>query len=54
MKTLTLDADALVVESFAIASIAVPAAKPTTTATGMNTREPGCTLPELCGTTPLF
>jgi hypothetical protein len=53
MKTLTLNVDALVVESFPIGSMAVLAARPTTTGTGMNTNEPGCTLPELCGTTPL-
>ena len=54
MKTLTLDPDALVVESFPIGSTAVLAVRPTTTTgTGMNTNEPGCTLPELCGTTPM-
>ena len=53
MKTLTLDPDALVVESFPVASMAVLAFRPTTTGTGMNTNEPGCTLPELCGTTPM-
>jgi hypothetical protein len=54
MKPLTLDPDALVVESFPIASASALAIRPTTTGgTGMNTNEPGCTLPELCGTTEM-
>lgn len=53
MKTRTLAVDALVVESFPTGSNAV-LALPTTDATGMRTNERGCTLPELCGTTPLF
>lgn len=52
MPRLTLNIEALVVQSFSIDSPAVLAAWPTTTRTGMNTNEPGCTLPELCGTTP--
>jgi hypothetical protein len=50
MKKLTLSLDALTVESFPTASsvvLEVPTTRP------MNTNEPGCTLPELCGTTPL-
>lgn len=49
-----LNLEALVVESFSTGSAAL-ALRPTTTGTGtgMNTNEPGCTLPELCGTTPM-
>lgn len=51
MPKLTLNIEALRVESFATASAGFPAVRPTTTNTGMNTREPGCTTPELtCGT----
>lgn len=53
MPRLTLNIEALVVQSFPTESAAVLAASPTTTRTGMNTNEPGCTLPELCGGTPL-
>ena len=49
MPRLTLNIEALQVESFPTATVQVAAIRPTTT--GMNTREPGCTLPELgCGT----
>jgi hypothetical protein len=51
MPRLTLNVEALKVESFPTASILEPSFRPTTT--GMNTNEPGCTLPELCGTTVL-
>jgi hypothetical protein len=54
MPKLTLNLEALAVESFyagsathMIATLMI--ARPTTT--GMNTNEPGCTLPELCGGT---
>ncbi len=50
MPRLTLNIEALAIESFPIGSMAV-LSRPTTTHTGMNTNEPGCTLPELCGTT---
>jgi hypothetical protein len=50
MPKLTLNIEALAVESFPIASMALPSARPTTT---MNTHEPGCTMPEFCGTTVL-
>jgi hypothetical protein len=53
MPKLTLNIEALQVESFAIAQAGFVIARPTTTGTGMNTNEPGCTLPELCGTTVL-
>lgn len=53
MSRLTLNIEALKVESFATASAELLAVRPTTTQTGMNTNEPGCTLPELCGTTVL-
>ncbi|HYR06520.1 MAG TPA: hypothetical protein VEQ60_02050 [Longimicrobium sp.] len=52
MPKLTLNIEALQVESFATASAGLLIVRPTTTNTGMNTNEPGCTLPELCGTTP--
>lgn len=53
MKTMTLKLDALVVDSFHTGSAAVLGSVPTTATTGMNTYEPGCTTPDLCGTTPL-
>jgi hypothetical protein len=43
MPTLKLNIDALVVESFPLDAI-IPGPG------GPRTREPGCTLPELCGT----
>ena len=48
MPRLTLNIEAIRVESFPIETMAV-ISHPTTT--WMNTNEPGCTLPELCGTT---
>ncbi len=51
MPGLTLNIEALKVESFPTAPAEFIAIRPTTT--GMNTNEPGCTLPELCGTTVL-
>lgn len=51
MRTPKLDADALVVESFPTGPV-IALEAPTTTRP-MNTNEPGCTLPELCGTTVL-
>ena len=51
MPRLTLNLEAIKVESFSIDTVALLAVRPTTT--GMNTNEPGCTLPELCGTTVL-
>jgi hypothetical protein len=48
MPKLTLDVEALAVESFSPESVMmILPATPTTT----RTREPGCTTPELCGTT---
>jgi hypothetical protein len=52
MPVLTLEPESLVVQSFPTASIETLAFRPTTTRP-MNTNEPGCTLPELCGDTPL-
>ncbi len=49
MPRLTLNVEALEVESFPIQPILEPSSRPTTT--GMNTNEPGCTLPQLCVTT---
>jgi hypothetical protein len=49
MPKLTLNLEALAVESFSAGSATLMIARPTTT--GMNTNEPGCTLPELCGGT---
>ena len=47
MPKLTLNIEALVVQSFPVGSPAVLVARPTTT----DTRHPGCTTPELgCGT----
>ncbi len=48
MPRLTLNLEALAVESFSAATAAAPSFRPTTT---MNTHEPGCTTPELCGGT---
>lgn len=46
MPKLTLDLDNLRVESFSTGSAEpVERVRPTT----MNTNEPGCTMPELCG-----
>ena len=51
MPRLSLKVDALKVESFPTATVELLAVRPTTT----NTREPGCTLPELgCGTTVMM
>ncbi|HEU0299133.1 MAG TPA: hypothetical protein VFR37_06745 [Longimicrobium sp.] len=54
MPKLSLNVEALKVESFATAQVEFLSVRPTTTQTGMNTNEPGCTLPELCGTTPMM
>ncbi|HEX6913165.1 MAG TPA: hypothetical protein VF142_22330 [Longimicrobium sp.] len=53
MPALTLRPELLVVESFPTASVPAPGIRPTTTGP-MNTNEPGCTLPELCGDTPII
>ncbi|HEX2076414.1 MAG TPA: hypothetical protein VHG08_01860 [Longimicrobium sp.] len=45
MPRLTLTVDALKVESFPTATAEPLSLRPTT---GMNTNEPGCTMPELC------
>jgi hypothetical protein len=47
MRKLTLNIDTLEVDSFET-DIVIGPSRPTT----MKTYEPGCTLPELCGTTP--
>jgi hypothetical protein len=47
MRKFTLDPDMLEVDSFII-DAEYGISRPTT----MKTYEPGCTLPELCGTTP--
>jgi hypothetical protein len=54
MPKMTLNVEALKVESFATATVEMLSVRPTTTNTGMNTNEPGCTLPELCGTTVMM
>lgn len=51
MPKLTLNVEALKVESFPTAAVELLSLRPTT---GMNTNEPGCTLPELCGTTVMM
>jgi hypothetical protein len=48
MRKLTLNPESLEVDSFSTDWAEIGPTRPTT----MKTYEPGCTLPELCGTTP--
>ena len=50
MRKLTLHPDALEVDSLPIDGEEIEAIRPTTRP--MNTNEPGCTTPDLCGMTP--
>ncbi|HEX5870888.1 MAG TPA: hypothetical protein VFY65_10750 [Longimicrobium sp.] len=48
MLKFTLNPEELQVDSFETDAVTIGPSRPTT----MKTYEPGCTLPELCGTTP--